>query len=166
MLRAGEIKSTRLPLTAIEAPYMLAALARWRAAAGEGMLPSEHAIKPLELAEAAGYTGLIDVLRGPLDFRFRYFGSRMAAAIGADYTGRRVSELEPLQYIGLLMEGYVSAANGREPVLHHLAMHLDTQRQWSYQRLLLPLSHSGGGDTDTIWAVTHYGSETAGKPAL
>jgi hypothetical protein len=160
-----EIESVNLPLSAIEAPYMQAALDRWRAAARGGTLPSERAADPLGLAEAAGYAALIDVLRNPLDFRFRYFGADMAAVLNADYTGRRVSELEPRRYIGLLMEGYVSAANGRDPVLHHLRMRLDARRQWSYSRLLLPLSRSGN-TAETIWAITHYDHEGSKAPAL
>ena len=156
----GEIKSTTLPLSALRVPYMLAAINRWRAAASRGALPSEQAVKPLGLTEAAGYSGLIDVLRNPLDFRYRYFGSEMAAAIGADYTGRRVSELDPGKYIGSLMVDYVNTINGREPSLTRLAMHLDAKRNWSYLRLLLPLSN-GGREADAIWAVTNYDAEAA-----
>jgi hypothetical protein len=158
MARPGEIKSTDLPLSTLKVPYMLAALDRWRAAASGGLLPSEHAVNPLGLMEAAGYSGLIDVLRNPLDFQYRYFGARMAAAIGADYRGRRVSELDPGKYIGSLMVDYLNALNGREPVLTHLAMHLDAKRQWSYLRLLLPLSN-GGEEADAIWAVTNYDAD-------
>ncbi|HKX07283.1 MAG TPA: hypothetical protein VJN67_03785 [Stellaceae bacterium] len=159
MVSSGEVKSTKLPLSSLKVPYMRAALDRWRAAASGGALPSECAVNPLGLAEAAGFSGLIDVLRNPLDFKYRYFGPKMATALGADYTGRRVSELDPRKYIGLLMVDYVSAVNDREPVFSRLAMHLDAKRQWSYVRLLMPLSNSGR-DADAIWAVTHYDGGT------
>jgi hypothetical protein len=149
------IEAVTLPLAALDVPYMTAALARWRDACAGQSMPSERQADPLGLPDAAGYTGLIDVLRGPLDFRFRHFGADMARAIGADYTGQRVSELRPNRYVGALMAAYVAVANGRAPELHRLSY----RRAGSlirYTRVLMPLSNDGA-KVDTIWAVTHYG---------
>jgi hypothetical protein len=157
------IEAAKLPLTALDVPSMVAALARWRNARSRQTLasgisittmPPERQADPLGLPEAAGYTGIIDVLRHPLDFRFRHFGTDMARAIGADYTGQRVSTLKPNRYVGALMAAYVAVANGRAPELHSL-VYRKAGRLIRYTRLLMPLS-SRGLEVDTIWAVTHY----------
>jgi len=158
------IEAVTLPLAALDVPYMAAALARWREACAReptasGLtvltMPSERLADPLGIPGAAGYTGLIDVLRGPLDFRFRHFGADMARAIGADYTGQRVSELRPNRYVGALMAAYVAVANARAPELHRM-VYRRSGRLIHYTRLLMPLSNDGA-KVDTIWAVTHYG---------
>ena len=149
------IEAVTLPLAALDVPYMAAALARWRDACARQSMPSERQADPLGLPDAAGYTGLIDVLRDPLDFRFRHFGADMARAIGADYTGQRVSELRPNRYVGALMAAYVAVANGRAPELHRLS-YRKAGRLIRYTRVLMPLSDDGA-KVDTIWAVTHYG---------
>jgi len=158
------IEAVTLPLAALDVPYMAAALARWRDACARRsvpsglvavIMPSERQADPLGLPDAAGYTGLIDVLRGPLDFRFRHFGADMARAIGADYTGQRVSELRPNRYVGALMAAYVAVANARAPELHRLS-YRRAGRLILYSRMLMPLSNDGA-KVDTIWAVTHYG---------
>jgi hypothetical protein len=149
------IEAVALPLAALDVPYMAAALARWRDACVRQSMPSERQADPLGLPDAAGYTGLIDVLHGPLDFRFRHFGADMARAIGADYTGQRVSELRPNRYVGALMAAYVAVANARAPELHRLS-YRRAGRLIRYTRVLMPLSDDGA-KVDTIWAVTHYG---------
>ena len=158
-----EIKTEALPLTAVEVPYMAAALARWREAGAReptasGLtvvtMPSERLADPLGIPDAAGYTGLIDVLRDPLDFRFRHFGADMARAIGADYTGQRLSRLAPHKYVGALMAAYVTVANGRAPELNRM-VYRRSGRLIHYTRLMMPLSNDGA-KVDTIWAVTNY----------
>ncbi|HTZ77497.1 MAG TPA: PAS domain-containing protein [Stellaceae bacterium] len=154
MVATPEINQVRLPLTALDVPHMMAALARWQAAAVGRRMPSEALASPFDLDAALGYLGIIDVLRNPSDFKFRYFGKKMAAAQGEDYTGRRFSELEPSVYGSVVRRGYDEVCRERTPVLHHIRF-LDQARARNYFRLLLPLSE-GGVEVDVIWAVTHY----------
>jgi len=116
-----EMRALKLPLAAMAMPHMTAALARWRDARGRRalasglvavMMPSESQADPLGLAEASAHSGLTDVLREPLDFRIRYVGAAVAAAQGTDLTGRRVGELEPRRFIGLIMETFAAVATG------------------------------------------------------
>jgi len=163
MSGADEIQAVTLPLAALEVPYMVAALARWRDAHRLSLpsglvavsIPSEHQADPLGLAEAAPHTGLTDVLHQPVDFRVRHVGAAIAAAQGVDLTGRRVSKLEPRRFIGLIMETFAAVVTGREPALHRV-LYRHGEQHLDYLRLLLPLSDDGRL-VKTIWAVTRYG---------
>jgi CheY-like chemotaxis protein len=160
----AESEFTVLPLAAMDAPHMIAALSRWREARtqraegapepADGAMPSEQQAAPLELSEAVSRTGLVDVLQDPLDFRIRYSGADAAKAYGDDYTGRRFSELGPQRYVERITEAYGAVAVARLPLLHRVHWRKD-QRSLDYSRLLMPLSNDGRV-VDTIWAVTHF----------
>ena len=55
--------------------------------------PARNDFDPFELKYALGTLTLFDVLRDPVDFRYRLCGSITAARYGVDYTGKLLSEI-------------------------------------------------------------------------
>lgn len=149
-----EYETVELPLLALDVPHMRTCLHQWDRARHGRPTASEREAKPLSIADAAGFTGLIDVVPAPLDFRFRYFGSQMATGQGIDYTGHLVSEVRPPGYAAAIRVGYEVVLRDRRPVFEHVRFN-DEARKRSYFRLLMPLSDCGDA-VNTIWAVTHY----------
>ena len=64
----------------------------WYSKAAPGRLPSRQDIKLEELRDLAPQIAIVDVLAQPLQFRFRLFGTNLAALAGRDLTGMVLSE--------------------------------------------------------------------------
>lgn len=71
----------------------------WSELAGARAMPRSKEIDALEMRPALGYINLLDVLEGGEDFRYRVFGSIIAAVAGYDMTGRTVSALKVAPYM-------------------------------------------------------------------
>lgn len=154
MASAREFEAVRLPLLSLDVPHMQAILRQWDQARAHLLMPSERRAGPAAVPSARGTSALIDVLRDPLDFRYRTFDAGLVAGQGEDYTGRPVSAVKPPAYAAFLRQSYEEAIAERAPALHHFRV-LVPAHECRYFRLLLPLSETGS-DVDAIWAVTHY----------
>lgn len=74
-------------------PPLLAELYRcWRDLAPPGGLPHLSQITPMAVRPALGYVSLLDPVDGGTEFRYRLYGSAMAAISGFDLTGKLQSE--------------------------------------------------------------------------
>jgi hypothetical protein len=67
--------------------------AYWDRKRGTRPMPLRREIDPLELKAHLGFLVLIDVLPEAKDFRLRLIGTKIAEAVGADSTGKLLSEL-------------------------------------------------------------------------
>jgi hypothetical protein len=153
-LRAAyEGAEIELPLA--EAPPSLQRLAEiWNEKRGPDSLPPRALFSFEDVVPWLGYLHLLELVED--DFEFRIFGSAVAAWLGHDYTGRRLSEvLSQTPEVGAKAEvGYRKAIATAAPVYMHteLARHRGTDFGWS--RLLLPL---GEGDRIThLMIAIHY----------
>lgn len=153
-----------LPLDAIAMPGLRASLEHWQAARGDRPLPARGEVSPQSIRAALGYIGLVDVLRegghpdgAVIDFRFRLFGTGMAEAQGADYTGCRVSSVQPAPYAALLRQSYMAVVTERAPKYHHIFFTHEDRRRF-YFRLTMPLADDHA-HPNLLWAVTHYHDE-------
>ncbi|MGE5202072.1 MAG: PAS domain-containing protein [Acidobacteriota bacterium] len=116
----------------------------WRVRAGERRAPTIRDIDPIEMRPALGFIVLTDVIAGGADFRFRLYGSTVAAVSGFDLTGKRLSEHPAPDYVSAFYLALYRAAYRRvEPVstTHRppLAVHTHT-----WHRLMLPLADDSG----------------------
>lgn len=153
-LRADyEGAEVELPLA--DAPPSLLRLAEiWNEKRGSNPLPPRELFRFEDIVPWLGYLHLLEIVGD--DFKFRIFGSAVAAWLGHDYTGRRLSDvLSTVPEVGTkAAAGYRKAIATSAPVYLRtdLARHRGTEFGWS--RLLLPL---GDGDcvTHLIIAI-HY----------
>ncbi|HEV7372193.1 MAG TPA: PAS domain-containing protein [Arenibaculum sp.] len=72
---------------------LTAAFDYWRSKLGGRAMPARRDLDPLDIPKLLPWLMLTDVLRNPLDFRYRLIGTEIAARARRDYTGRRFSEL-------------------------------------------------------------------------
>jgi hypothetical protein len=69
------------------------ALAYWHRLRGGRRLPLRADFDPIEVPELLPYVIVIDVLRDPQDFQYRLLGTTLDRVFGADFRGKRFSEL-------------------------------------------------------------------------
>jgi hypothetical protein len=122
----------------------------WKDARGKAGLPPVAAIDPLALKPVLGNIIVLDVLEGGTDFRFRLFGTEVAAAARYDWTGSTVDDMRrilkgpgPAFYQAV----YRALLRRREPVYtFNAAMAIFKNRSWA--RLVLP--HGEGDKVERV----------------
>lgn len=77
----------------VAAPRLKDAFAYWQSKQAGRAMPGRRDIDPTEMPRLLPYLLLIDVLRRPLDFRYRLVGTEVRNLSKEDYTGRRFSEV-------------------------------------------------------------------------
>src|ERR1700731_4251831 len=87
------------PVDRLGAAQLRFLLRYWSEVAGARKMPGAKEIDALEMRPALGYINLLDVIGGGEDFRYRVFGSVIAAVAGYDMTGRMVSTLKTAPYL-------------------------------------------------------------------
>ncbi len=134
----------------------------WTTLAAGRPMPLTSDIDPLAMKPALGYIMLIDVIDGGQDFRYRLFGSRIAAVSGFDVTGRLVSEHPSSSYIVQLSMALYRAVGVRgepaftahgPPATHHTA---------AWHRLALPLADQSGAIARLLVGTVPIGHD--GRP--
>lgn len=118
----------------------------WRSLSEGDALPRATAIDPAEMRFILGYVMLVDVVDDGADFAYRLYGSKIAASVGRDLTGRRVSSLADdfERHLALYFGASFHAAFLRREPLYteHAATPDRPSERW--QRLLLPLTAADG----------------------
>lgn len=132
----------------------------WTSLRDGDRLPLTRAIDPIRMRPALGYVMLIDVIDGGRDFRYRLYGTMLAAVSGFDMTGRLLSNHgASVDVIEFSLATCRAVVIRREPVFtartptgalytsrwHRIAMPL-VDEAGTVVRLLVgtvPLSHAG-----------------------
>ena len=129
---------------ALPSPQLRFLLEYWHERAGARRAPEIRDIDPVEMRPALGFIVLTDVVEGGLDFRFRLYGSTVAAVSGFDLTGRLVSEHPAPDYVRAFYLALYRAAYRRgEPLStsHRPPLAVHTH---AWHRLMLPLVDESG----------------------
>ena len=108
--------------------------------------PSRADFDPLELKYVLGTLSLVDVLRDPLRFRYRFHGSTMADLIGTNMTGKFLDEMTDRRYYEKANATFREVVKSRAPFGGSYRRFVTDLRTWDYDVLVLPLS----GDDKTI----------------
>jgi len=141
------------------------ALAHWHAIRGDAPLPLRRALDPVDIPGLLANSELLDVLRGPMDFRYRLIGDAIDRIsrdyISRDYyVGKRVSAIPgqrpPSQIFTLYAETVRRRAPvcvtlpyvGRDPLIDHV------------EAVTMPLS-GDGMTVDVLWGGVVVPVETA-----
>jgi hypothetical protein len=119
-------------------------LAYWSTLATPERLPAANRIDPVEMRTALGYVALLDVIEDGRDFRYRLFGTTLAAVSEFDMTGRMLSEHPASPYIvEFLLAAYRAALRRQAPLFTEHAP-AGTVVVTAWQRLILPLVDEAG----------------------
>lgn len=129
----------------IEQPTLRSLFTYWSGLASHGSIPLASQIDPIEMRPALGYVMLLEVMDGGRDFRYRVFGTEIAAVSEFDMTGHLLSEHRASAYIVEFALAVYRAAyvRGRSVLTEHWPS--QTRQTASWQRLILPLASVSGG---------------------
>lgn len=134
------------------AGHVAAGLAYWHRIRGARRMPSRKDLDPLDIPELLPYVMLIDVLRDPLDFRFRLLGTGHDAIVASNYKGVRFSELAHLRRGNAVWDEYERVAVERTP-LRSFVPYVGTDRSVRcIEHCLMPLS-TDGETVDMIFVI-------------
>ena len=116
----------------------------WDDLRGKRPLPRAQEVDALEMRPALGYLALVDLIDAGSDFRYRLFGSILAAVSGFDLTGTLVSAHPASRYIvEFAFAGYRAVLKRGEPLFtEHGPPATANTKAW--HRLILPLAGEDG----------------------
>jgi len=127
----------------IQSPLIRRLFADWDKRKRGKALPPWDAFDPVDLKYILGNLVLLDVERGdPFKFRYRVFGSNVAAQRGYDLTGKYVDEFPAAERRAFLIEQYTEIAESGLP-LHAIRDVRQDGRKFHHEILSLPLASDG-----------------------
>ena len=130
---AGELPNERLRFL----------LEFWRSAPRDGDLPSIDSLDPLALKPALGLLMILEPVDGGADFRYRLYGSEIAARAGLDLTGKLVTNVRSAKMAAFFIATYAAVLLRRRPLYtRHTTNPAIQITQWD--RLLLPFAGRDG----------------------
>jgi hypothetical protein len=128
----------------MEAPPLATLIEYWWSLRVDDALPRADRIDPLGMRRALGYVMLVDAVESGRDFRYRLYGSAVAAVSGFDMTGRLLSEHAASAYIlEFSLALYRATIQRRRPVFCHYAP-AGTLLTAQWHRVALPMTDRSG----------------------
>jgi hypothetical protein len=127
----------------------------WRSKASAGRLPGRADIDPGEMVPFLAHIVLLDVLRGPLDFRYRLMGTAVEAHMLRRYTGELMSTVEHQRAPSRIWSDFELVATRARPILTdvpYVGPHSDYLR---VQHVILPLA-ADGAQVDMVLSVVDF----------
>lgn len=149
---------TRLEL---HAERLRTAFAYWDAKRNGHLMPSRSDIDPVEIPALLPYVMLIDVLSGPLDFRYRLIGTAARNISRRDYTGLRFSELPGKGKDSELWRGCEEVVRSRAPYSHKPPYVGSDAFVRNCENVILPLSDDGADVTTILKVISFDYAQTA-----
>jgi hypothetical protein len=132
------------PLARLAAPQLRFLMEYWGDLAGARPMPQTRQIDAVEMRPALGHVNLLDVIEQGRDFRYRVFGSAIAAVAGFDMTGRHASALRARsEVVEFALAIYRAVVERREPLLTEHGPP-STVSSVAWHSLILPLADAGG----------------------
>lgn len=135
-------------------------------------LPTRDSIDPAEIKDLLPDVGLIDVLDGGDNFRYRLIGTRMVTVFGRDFTGVTLGEAhKDGNYGRFLHKLYGEGVSTRGAVYCESRFIYTSDRNMVIRRLLMPLA-GPDGDVEMLffsntfdWSL-YPSLVTSGSPEL
>jgi hypothetical protein len=151
-------------LTDINSPKLRNGLAYWNEKRGDRLMPARADLDPMEMIPFLPNVILIDVLREPLDFRWRLIGTIVEEHMSMPYTGRRFSEFEGQREGSRIWSCSERVLTERRPVPTDIPYIGPKSDFTTIQDVMMPLS-SDGESVDVIFIVVEYVRKQPGDPA-
>lgn len=123
-------------------------------------MPSRRDIDPVEIPSLLSRLMLVDVLRDPLDFRFRLLGTEIVARSHRNYTGLRLSELPGKGPGSVVWNNCEQVVLYRAPFSRTPPYVGPDRYTTTVENLMLPLSEDGETVT-MIFQVLEFGRARA-----
>jgi len=109
-------------------PIVQEALVYWESKCAGRRMPARRDLDPMfEIPSLLPWVMLVDVLRQPLDFRYRLIGTGIAARARHDHTGCRFSDLSRAGSDSVVWKDRMAVVQTRAPKLTTPALHRPRQ---------------------------------------
>jgi len=118
----------------------------WQGKRKPGALPGRRDIDPIEIPQLMPQIALVDVLREPLDYRYRLFGTRLVEVMGAERTGKRMREVMSPPAVAASERLIAGLIETREPLAFTGRLFWLDKDYVAFETLVLPLA----GDGETV----------------
>ena len=135
----------------IRSPALQRLHADWEARRRGRELPARADFDPLDLRYILGYLNVVEVLRDPVRFRYRLFGTGMVRHTGVEMTGRLVGDYPDPAVAEHVHRRYAETMTLRRPTVVQHRRPPANDRTLLYESLVLPLS-SDGAEIDMLMA--------------
>jgi hypothetical protein len=124
------------------------------------LLPGRAAIDPAEIPALLPHIFMLDVLEGPLRFRYRLVGSKLVIAGGRELTGRLMEDAHENLLTALPYADYPACVRDRRISWRRGATVFDWGREHvMIERMLLPLA-TDGRNVDIILGLSVFSDST------
>jgi hypothetical protein len=128
-------------------PFVADLLDLWRSKCSSGGVPRRAEFDAFTLQPWLGWLTVYEEVDDGADFLVRLDGSKIVALTGHDWTGRRMSELNP-RYAAPVLEVLRQAVQGREPIMDQY--YTPAVKDFlTFHRVTLPLREDRRG----VWQV-------------
>lgn len=149
----------------LSAPQLRFLLRYWSDLAGARAMPVAKEIDALEMRPALGYINLLDAIEGGEDFRYRVFGSIIAAVAGYDMTARNVSALKTTPaMVELALATCRAVVRRGEPLLTEHRPPPSAAPTVAWHDLILPLAGADGSVVRLLVGSVPFARD--GRPIL
>ncbi len=128
------------------------AVEHWHAMRGAAPIPLRRALDPLDIPSLLPNAELIEVLRQPLDFRYRLIGDAIDRISRDYYVGRRISEIPGQRPPSQLFALYAETVKRGAPVCVTLDYVGDDRFIDHVEAVTMPLSDDGTR-VETLWGI-------------
>ena len=133
-----------------------AARSHWNRIRAGRPMPSRADLDPVDIPGLLPFTILVEVLRGPLDFRYRLLGTALDRIVSRNYKGVRFSDIPHIEKGGKLWSDHETVCRTCAPLLSAVDYVGPDQFVGELRHGLFPLS-SDGSAVNMIWAVAEIG---------
>ena len=144
---AGDLNTPLPPCS----PLVQEAWSYWNLKRGDRRMPSRKDIDPVEIPRLLSSTALVDVLRDPLDFRFRLLGTAIDNISSKNMRGVRFSELPYLNEGNKGWTDYAYVANTGQPLMTDRPYIGKSKMVMRLTDSLFPLSDNGE-TVNMVWS--------------
>ncbi|HEX7777090.1 MAG TPA: PAS domain-containing protein [Parvibaculum sp.] len=124
-------------------PKLAQLLAYWQSKRKPGLIPARGDIDPIDIPRLMADVALVDILRDPLDYRYRLVGTRLVEMMGSERTGLRMREVFPPQAVAATVTLMERLLARREPLAFEGRMVWLERDYRVFQALVLPLTVGG-----------------------
>lgn len=126
----------------------------WQQLRGARAMPKRSELRPEDVHYAIGSLSLVEVLRNPLNFRFKLISKRAEGLGRHSDQGKLLDEIEPQFFRDFLRDYYVRVVETLDPVIDRVQFAPDARPSGSllgYERVILPMA--GAAETVEFLAV-------------
>jgi hypothetical protein len=117
--------------------------AYWQGKRDGNRLPGRGDIDPIDIPKLMPDVALVDILRDPLDYRYRLVGTRLVEMMGAERTGLRMRELFTPDAVAGTVQLMEHLLVTREPLAFEGRLFWLGKEHRAFHALVLPLAADG-----------------------